>query len=124
MSETKPNPTVETSAPKVTTSQAKQHLKEVNDFIFSDKFNGKNGYNPYQWAGKHNIPLLSDKLENNSASEADLAAIMKIPKNEEPKAVSPHVPRTDVFFAAQHQKAAKEKQAAVEKLNQQEMSKG
>lgn len=119
MADTTPTlPAKDTTPTKTTTpspsqiKEATEHLAKINSFIFGPSFNGKSGYNPYQWAADKNLMGLTADLENNPTSTT-IAKILSIPADEPPKVVNPKSPRVDIFFEEQRRKAAADKEAAL-----------
>jgi len=92
--------------------EASEHLAKINSFIFGPSFNGKTGYNPYQWAVDKNLMGLAADLENNPTAST-IVKILSISANEEPKVINPKSPRIDVFFEEQRRAAAANKEAAL-----------
>lgn len=109
---TTPRPSVATTPSPAQIKEATEHLAKINSFIFGPSFNGKSGYNPYQWAADKNLMGLTADLENNPTSTT-IAKILSIPADEPPKVVNPKSPRVDIFFEEQRRKAAADKEAAL-----------
>ena len=110
---TPPNPSIRpqpSDRKTITIEMAKAHLDNVKNFVLGAKYNGKTGYNPYQWLADRNVAELELSLEGGQPrpSQETLAAIMALPLDEEPVIRTVKTKRIDEFFS-DNQKARQAK---------------